>query len=162
MSVEAKYNLLLKVYESISLDYADNPEWRHLITGLDGTLNASSTVPATMVWSDERTLAGASETLDFTALARSPLANVDATGLKLQLMLLKAAEGNNVAGLLFDVGATNGYNLLGNANGQVLLHPGAAILQFEPDKLPDVSGTEKTIDISGTAADEYGILLVFG
>ena len=58
MSVSAEYNLKCKVTDTpaLSLDLASDPSFDHEISSSSGTLTASSTVPATTVWSDSRTL----------------------------------------------------------------------------------------------------------
>jgi hypothetical protein len=154
------------VTETLDLDadlpVADPSRIHQIASGVTGTLTGTSTVPATKVWSDYRTIGAASETLDFTALVRTPLANLDASGLKLQLMLLKADSTNVSAGIVFADGASNGYNLLGDASGQVTLLPGQVLFLYGGDKAQDVAAGDKTIDVTGDATDKYKIVLVFG
>lgn len=144
------------------LDMTDNPTVVDQMSDDSVNLTPSTTPPASVVWSDSRTLAGASESLDLRALDRGDLADVDLNGKKVQALKIKAAAANNAAGLLFKTGASNGYNILGHADGEVTLLPGSMVLLYVPDKLADVDATHKIIDVSGTAADQYDIQIVAG
>ena len=59
-SVQAKYNFLLNVYETLGLsqDLASDPAITHAITGLSGVLDGTTGVPVTKAWTDTRTLSG--------------------------------------------------------------------------------------------------------
>lgn len=164
MSVSAKYNLKLHVDEvlALGLDNVANPTAVHETTDESGTLNAGSTPPATKAWSDERQLAGGTDTFDLTALANGNLANVDFTGLKVQLVKI-VADPTNTDDIVVADGASNGYHLFGDASGQITLGPGGAALLFFQDSLPDVSGTAKNVTVTSADADAiYDIILVAG
>ncbi len=154
MAVSAKYNLLLEVNETLTLseDQSTDPTLLHTIAGGSGTLNATSTVPATKPWSDDVQLSGGAVTLDLTALARPVLANVDFTGLKVQLFKAKA-DATNTSAVKIDVGATNGYNIFGAATSEVDLFPGDQCLFQFTDQLPDVGSGAKDIDLSSSDVD---------
>lgn len=163
-SVTAKYDLKLNVYETLGLsqDLASDPAFTHAITGLSGVIDSTTAVPATKVWSDTRTLSGGTETLDLTALARSPAATVDMTGLKVQLVLIKADAANTQVLTVAGAAATP-YELFGDASGQASIPAGGAVLVYGKDGLADVSATVKSVTVSSAmAAAIYSIIIVAG
>lgn len=121
--------------------------------------SADANQPVTKNWSEaDRTMAGTSETLDLTALPNGE----DWTGLKVQFIHIKA-KSNNTAGILFKVGGSNPYNILGHADGEVTLYAGDELLLKFKDHLPDISGTAKAISVSsGSSGQAYSINLVAG
>lgn len=165
MSVEASYNLYLRVVETLALaqDLAVNPSQTLTLGDVKGTLTSSTTVPATKAWSDTRGLGDGADSIDLTALARgSDLSNVDFTGLKVQLVIIAAAAANT-AGIVFKDGAANPYLLFGDASGQVTLLPGTSCLLHWPDKLADVAAGAKEVDMTSTDLDAiYSMILVAG
>jgi hypothetical protein len=100
--------------------------------------------------------------LDLTALPATT-GNIDATGLKLQCLILENPAGNSA--ITLGKGATNGYALFGTTNTvTVAAHASYAgyLALFFPEGLPDVAGGAKTIDITGTGTQSFGLTLVFG
>ena len=160
MGVTVHLNALLEAVETVPgpLDLAANPSTRHRITGCHGEFDGDSTVPATKVWSDDRTLSAGADALDLTSLARGgDLAAVDATGLKLQGVKV-ACPATNTADVLLTTGAANGYTV-----GTVRVTPGGHHLAWFADGLADVAADAKTIDVtSGDDDAAYKVLLVFG
>ncbi len=164
MSVEVTYNPTLKVVETLtlSIDKADDPTQTIEITGNGATLNATSTVPATKVWSDQRSLTAGTDSIDLTNLTNGNLPAVDMTGLKVQVVKIVSASANTDTITVVD-GATNGYNLFGDASGQVTLMVGGHVLWFGNENLADVSSSVKTIDFSSSDTDAtYDIIIVAG
>lgn len=164
MSVNAKYDFKLTVEETpaLSEDLADDPTIVQKMTGANGTLTASSTVPATKSWADQRQLSAGADSLDLTALVNSARDNIDMTGLKVQLLKIKAAAENANA-IKFDVGSSNGYNIFGSATSEVSVPPGGMIMLYGADGLPDVAAGAKAIDISSSDVDAiYDIQIVAG
>ena len=163
MSVKVEYNLRAQAVETLALNIdSPNPNVTHEISGDSGTLDANSTVPATKAWKDDRQLSSGTDTFDLTALSRGNLNDEDFTGLKVQIIKIKA-KSTNTAVTTFKAGTTNGYNLFGNADGEITLDAGAVALFQMNDKLADVGASAKNIDISSTDVDaQYEILLVAG
>lgn len=162
-SVRAIYDLQLQIRQTtdLALDGITNPEVTRETT-TKGTLNASSTVPATKPWWDDGTLSGATADLDLTALTRTNLPNVDMTGLKVQLFKFKAGSSNNSGGIVVSDHATNGYNIFGDSSGQVTALPGQEVMLIGNDSLADVSSSVKVILLTGTSGDTYSIEIVAG
>lgn len=164
MSVEASYNLYLRIVETLALgeDLAANPSQVVTPGDIKGTLTASTTVPATEGWPDTRSLAAGADSIDLTALARGTLPTIDLTGLKVQLVIIRAAAANT-AGILFKQGASNPYLLFGAASDQHTLLPGTAYYMYWADKLADVAAGAKEVDMTSTDLDAiYSMILVAG
>lgn len=158
MSVEVTWSQQCKVKETIplSLAHAADVNTTHQLDGLNGSLNASSTVPATKASSGTKTISGGSGSLDLTA-APGPTVNgsatvVDMTGLKVQKVQLVAAATNTGRVLVAPHG-TNGYNLFGAAACQVSLGPGESVDLTFKDTLADVASGAKVIAITSAQAD---------
>ena len=129
------------------------------------TLDSGSTPPITQVWSDEFTLSAGAATLDLTALARDAQANLDLTGLKIQAYFFATPSTNTDTVTIVD-GATNGYNIFGDASGQITIgasgQKGFAMF-YAPETLQDVGASDKTIDLSSSDTDAtVKVLLVAG
>jgi len=117
-------------------------------------LDAASTPAATKAWAAKLT---GSQTIDLTNLARSVGPTVNATGLKLQMLLL---QNLSTAGSLdVAVGATNGYAINGSG-GHVIVPLGGSCQQYFADALADVDSTHKTLDVVVTG--DFQIQMVFG
>ena len=82
------------------------------------------------------------------------------TGLKLQYFYFSNTTGNAV--MTISDGASNGYNVFGDASGQVTIDDGCAVAGWMNDKLADVASGVKTIDLAGTGTESIDIMLVFG
>lgn len=128
-----------------------------------GTLNASSTPPATKCSFDNIALVAAAKTIDLTALTGANGATVDLTGLKVQLLRITNLGANSMT---FSEGASNGYELLGN--GWSITVPGTAgdrkstIQILLPDTAPDVAAGAKNIDVAGTGTQQFELSIVAG
>ena len=123
--------------------------------GLDKRLacNATSTPPVTQAYVEY--LSG-NQTLDLTALVRTGLATLNATGLKLQAIEIVNLSTTNTVTVAN--GDTSAYALQGGQS--IVVQPGGfALMQFY-DKLADVAAGVKNIKI--TATDTYLLGMVFG
>lgn len=169
MSVSAVWDAKLSVLETVDLAMdlvASDPSFTHSTGSVEATINASSTVPATKVWSDTGALVAGVATLDLTALTHGTLngtaTTVTFSGLKVQLVKIECPS-TNTASLKVAMGAANGYNIFGATTGEMDIPQGGSLLFYGSDKLDDVSGTDKTIDLSSThLTAAYNIILVAG
>jgi hypothetical protein len=166
MSVSALYVLKCIATETpaLGLDHATDVPFDHDIGTTNGTLNASSTVPATKAYSDQIALAGGVATIDLTSLGGPISSSVTFDGLKVQLVYI-TCPSTNTAGITFAVGSSNGYNLFGADNAsaeRVEVMPGGAVLAYHPNNAEDVSATKDTIDVTGTGTEVFNICLVAG
>jgi hypothetical protein len=134
---------------------------------LNKVLDAATTPKADTAVDLSHTFVTTSKTWDLTAAPYAKNINdtVDLSGKKLVALLAYADPDNHASGVLIKSGASNGYDLFGNAAYGVTLYPGMAINLFQLGAAagePAVGATDKTIDLTGTAADVVQILAVFG
>jgi len=123
-------------------------------------LTASSDPPVSKVAGFLVTLADSAGEIDLTALTGTNGATVDATGLRLQALLIEAASDNSAV-VNIAPGAANGYDLFG-ASGSVDIAAGAAIAAFLNDAGSNVGASECILDLAGTTGDVVNVLMVLG
>lgn len=129
------------------------------------TYSPTSTVPVTYRSIKTWTLDGSGEaTIDLTALPAMQ-DDIDATGLKVQLVRIWGEAGNGV--LTISPGASNAYAL--NGAGNDLVYPAANTKVFHWEfgdtspQITDVSGSgDSQIDLAGTAGNEFTIEILVG
>lgn len=163
MAVSVTLEQVLSVRETLETNVpaATNPVITHSKFNVESSLNADSAVPATNVIAIEGNLTAGADTIDLTNLAQSGGGSFDATGKRLQAFIIINPATNTVQ-QSWVPGASDGYNLFGNASGRYDPMPGQSALFFGFDKLPEVSSSAKTIDITGDGTEVYKILMVFG
>lgn len=127
-------------------------------------LNATSTPPVTKYSGETWTLDGSGDaTIDLTDLPGTQ-ANVDGTGLKVNVFRVICPTGNSGA-VTITPGASNPYNLAG-ASFSITVEPGDEWLYVGYDTSPDVTDVSgsgnQTIDLAGTAADTCNIDIGLG
>lgn len=131
-----------------------------------GTLNASSTPALEAPLSfQEITVTGGTTTLDFTALALARDVNEthDYTGKKVIGGWI-TADPDNAGAVTIAPGSSNPYPLFGATNEKDIGPGRMDMFSFQDvgSDLAAVSGSAKTIDITGTADDIVTIGLIFG
>lgn len=126
-------------------------------------LNAASTPAVTEAWADTFTLSSGAASLDLAALAQAgELADIDATGLKLQA-IIASCPSTNTAAVLIEEGATNGYAPFGVSADRLSVPAGGSVMYYAPEGLADVASGVKTIDLSSSDLDAtVSVLLLFG
>lgn len=132
--------------------------------GFNTTVNlgAATTPPGTKGWA---ALLSGTQTIDATALTRTVGPAINATGLRLQALLVNNLSTTATVSLA--KGSSNGLPFNGASGGLVVPPSGSALLYFA-DGLADVAAGAKTIDItvtpagSGTEVLNFQIQLVFG
>jgi hypothetical protein len=162
MAITAYYDLKLTVQEALTIVDAsgDDAKITHNLFNASGFLDADTTPPATKATSFELTLTSGAATIDLTALPSVYNATVDGTGLRVQLVKLKAPATNGNAVTIVP-GASNGYNLFG-ATSKITLQPGEQVEFLGIDLQPEIGNSAKTIDISGTGSQKLDVQLVMG
>ena len=127
------------------------------------TLSSGSTPAVTKIAFFEQALTAGAATIDLTALPHNG-GLVDGSGLKVQAWGVIQKAGN--AALTITAGASNGYNLLGAADGKLVLSAHASVdseaMFFAPEGLPDVAGADKTIDLAGTGTESFYFWFALG
>ena len=163
MSVSAAYALTCSVTETFTGPYVDPANPTAGFNGLNtsGTLNASSTVPATKHAADVCTMSGGTGSINLASLPGvTAEETVNLTGLKVQLVLFRA-KSTNANPITEAKGASNGYGL--NAAGttfSIVLDPGQVHFAYLGDTAPDVASGARVWDVTGTGAQvlEYQIV----
>jgi hypothetical protein len=123
-------------------------------------LTSLTTPPVTLCAYFLKTMSAGAATIDLTALVGTNDVAVDFTGLKVQIAKFKNPS-TNANPITVTFGASNGY-LLGGSAWKYILQPGAEIVCYTNDASPDVGGSTKTIDISGTSAQALQCTLIAG
>lgn len=159
---------------TISLDYAmeltvtktftDEPVGANDTITIDGynssgTLNSGTSVPVTKEATGTKALSAGAGTLDLTAIPGVD-GTVDATGLKVQACKL-ICPTTNANPVTVTEGASNGYELLGNAF-TFILKPGQHVTLYLDEDAPDVAAGAKNIDLAGTGSQELDYEFIFG
>jgi hypothetical protein len=121
-------------------------------------LNSGTSVPITKCAFFLGALDTGAATIDLTALVSTNAAVISASGLKVQGFRVKNLGAN---AMTFEVGDSNGYELAGAAFS-VTLAQGQHFQFFGNDAAPDVSGTAKTIDVSGTGSQTFECSILVG
>lgn len=161
------YGLLISATETVTLAYemAGNPVLsvpHSTPMTTTAVLTSGSTPPVTKIWSDEAALTAGAATIDLTALPTPHDDNVTFSTLKVQLVYFKNKSTNTDTLTIVD-GATNGYNIFGDASGQVTLGIGDEILMKCNDTLQDVGASDLAIDLSSSDTDAtYQVILAAG
>lgn len=124
------------------------------------TLNAGSTPPATLNAQFVQALSNGAATIDLTTLTGTNGKVVSGSGLKVQVLKLKA-KGTNANVITAAKGASNGYELAGAA-WSVALMPGQEVTFFGNDATPDIAAGAKTIDLAGTGTQSLEVVVIMG
>ena len=165
MPISVAYSSLLTVIETLGGVYVSSGDATVTFNGMDATatLTSATTPPATKYSAGRLTLSGGAGTIDLTSLpdVNGVAAKVDFTGLKVGAYKLRnlSTNANNIAIL---EGDSNGYSL--HDNWEMTLRPGEEFMWKGVDDpgVPDVAGSEKTIDALGTGSQVLEFEFVAG
>lgn len=163
MSVQVNWSALLTISETliVQLPQSDDPVIVEQIVGSNGEFTSATTPAVTEQYSDNLDLVAGTVTIDLTALDKGTLPDLDATGLKVQFIKIKA-DPTNTGTITAKPAAVNGYDLFG-ATGEQVLAAGAEILINANSALDAVGAADKDIDVTSSDADaKLKIQLVFG
>lgn len=167
MSVTLRYDAKFHADEvpALAVDLApSNPTLPHRIaySGTNGTIDGTTTVAISDVYSDRRALVAGAYTLDLRALVSTLGVTKDFNGLKVKGIIIVASP-SNTAGIIVKDGAANPYLIWGSATGEVTVWPGFPIEQVFGNNLAAVSATVKTIDFSSSdTVAVFEIIIVVG
>jgi len=123
-------------------------------------LSATTTPAISLIGWDEHTLAGATELIDLTTLPFLDTETVDGTGLKVQAAYFRCPS-TNAAAVTIDVTGANPIDAFGSAFSITLPPDGSQII-YSPEGGSDISGTVKSIEFNGTAADKIQYVILMG
>jgi len=164
MSVIVTYQAKVSVAETLEANVPATPSASrsvvHSAWDSTKTLKNDSTPPATKVAAFEQALTAGVATIDLTSLLGTNGAEVDGTGLRVQVLRLRAPATNGNP-IVISVGASNGYDGFGE-DFSLALAPGAEALLFSKDAGSDISGSHKTLDLAGTEVQVLQVEVVLG
>lgn len=163
-TVSATYASSATVTETFTGTYISSGDNTVSVTGLNetGTLNASSTVPATKQVSNQKALSTGTGTLDLTQLpGLTADETVSLSGLKVQILKLRNLS-TNANKIVVSKGGSNGYQIDGATTWSIPLAPGQSTLFLLNDAADDVGGSNKNIDLVGTGSQVLEYLIVAG
>lgn len=163
MSVTAAALIQLNVTETIGTDaaaYVASNRNSVQYTGgrKEETLNAGSTPSATVHAVGKLTLSSGSGTIDLRTLTGLNGVAVDLNGLKPRYVLLHNTGANDMT---VAKGASNGYTGFGSSFSMTV-KAGCRVLLEIGENGTAISGTVKTLDVTGTGAQELKYQLVAG
>jgi hypothetical protein len=164
VSLNINVQSILQVTETLegNAPFASSKTVTHSSQNRSLNLAGDTVPPVTKFASKRLALTAGSATLDLTALNGwgTNGTNVDATGLKLQLLRIRNPAGNTTA-MTLELGASNGYEAFGTAWSLDI--PVNGLFHFEfMDGTPDVGPTAKSIEITGTGSEILEIEMTFG
>lgn len=161
MAVSVNYAFAATISETLpnNTGSADDAKRRvtHDAFNEAGVLSAASSPPVTTQASFVQSLTAGAATIDLTALTGTNGAAVDGTGLRVQILRVKNLGAN---ALTIEQGDSNGYDGLGAAVF-VLPQNGVAMF-FLNDAGSNIGGSNKTIDLTGTATQTSEWTIVMG
>lgn len=157
MAVSCAYQFTMTTTETgLSLDGASSAFVIHDAYNESGTLNASSTPPATKVLSKLITLTAGAYTIDLTTETGINGAALAGTGLRVQMIRIKNLGS---ATMTFSEGASNGIAL---ACGDITVPAGGITQIYLNDAAPDIAAGDRAIDVAGTGTDTFELSLLLG
>jgi len=154
MVATATYDMQLVITEDAVLGMTDvsDPTIVHNIGAHKATLDGGTTVDITKGWSYTGNLVAGTAKIDLTALTRSNLPDATFSGLKVKLVKIKCPAANTGV-VVFADGAANGYELFGDAAGQVAVVAGGVWQGYLAEEAPTVAGADKEIDVTSGDGD---------
>ena len=164
MSVNVAYQAKVAVTETLESNVPATPTGSrsvvHSAWDSTKTLKNDSSPPATKVAAFEQALTAGEATIDLTALAGTNGATVVGSGLRVQVLRVKAPATNGNP-ITIAKGASNGYDGLGASFSHTLV-PGGEALFFLNDAGGDIGGSNKTLDLDGTGSQVLQVEVVLG
>lgn len=164
MSVSVTYETKISTAETLETNVvaagSNSKTVTHTGYNSSNSLAAATTQPATKCAYFSKALSAGAATIDLTALTGTNGASVTFSGLKVQCWKFKNPS-TNANSITVTFGASNAY-LLGGTAFKWVLSPGQEICGYGYDATPDVSGSTKDIDISGTGSQALEVSLVAG
>jgi hypothetical protein len=164
MSIQTDVKMTLTVTETVALTttpFVTSAQYKATHSGLNlsRAQHATSSPTATTLAQGELDMVAGAATLDLTAAAGTAGA-VNLNGLKPRQILIQAKTGN-ANPVTIAKGASNGYTGFG-ASFSITLQPGQRVMIDDNGAGTAVSGTVKTLDVSGTGTQGINYIIVGG
>ena len=164
MSVNVAYQAKVAVTETLESNVPATPTGSrsvvHSAWDSTKTLKSDSSPPATKIAAFEQALTGGAATIDLTALTGTNGATVVGSGLRVQVLRVRAPATNGNP-ITIAKGISNGYDGLGASFSHALV-PGGEALFFLNDAGGDIGGSNKTLDLDGTGSQVLQVEVVLG
>lgn len=164
MSISVNYVSQLTVVETLEGAYVGSGDNTVTTNGLNtsATLTSSTTPPATKYSAGTKALVAGAGTIDLTSLpdANGVAGAVTLTGLKLASVKFRN-KSTNANPMTIAKGAANGCTALGSAFS-ITLQVGEEVTYLGKDLAADISGTDKTFDVTGTGTQTLEFEFVAG
>lgn len=168
MAVNATYKGEVTVVRTVDDPFVGSGDNTVTINALNKTKSLTGATSATAgtegpVTKDanfQKALSGGAGTIDFRALPTPEAGTIDLNGLKVQIVKFRNPN-TNANPITIVEGASNGLALFGAAFS-ITLQPGQEIQAYLAEAAPDVSATDKTIDLTGTASQALDVQVVAG
>ena len=164
MSVRVDFRTILTASEKLEGNPDSAPDTTrevvHTNFNTSLSLKSDSTPAISKMAAFVQALTGGAATIDLTALTGTNGATVDGTGLKVQAIKLKSKDANENT-ISVEPGVANPYDMFGS-DFKVTLSPGQEVTLFGNEATPDISGTDKTLDLAGTGVEELEVIVVMG
>jgi hypothetical protein len=161
MAVQVTLKSMLKIVETSASALISSSNNSQTWTGGDVelTYDADSTPDAEDCAVCVITLSSGTATIDLTALTHQGGGTKTASGKKVRAWLFKNVGANLMT---ITKGASNGYSPVGTTFTKVLAPTAGASIDDFSDGALTVDGTNKTLDVSGTAAQQLYFKVVWG
>jgi hypothetical protein len=145
---------------TVGVDGASRPELTYSEFKKEISLDNATTPPVSKVVGRTLALSSGAATVDLTTITGANGATVNSTGSRVQAIYLEnvAANSNTIA---VTQGASNGYDGFG-PDFKVTLNPGAMLLIYSADGGTDIGASNRTLDLAGTGAQTFNLLVVTG
>jgi len=164
MSVNVTLALTLTTIETITENTPAatdaNSQVTHNQFNVSETLTGTTDTPVSKCAYFEQALSSGTATIDLTNLSGTNGGTIDGTGLKVQCFLA-TNKSTNENSITISKGASNGYGLGGDSWSHQL-EVGQSILIYGNESADDISGSAKTIDLSGTGTEILQVGIVMG
>jgi len=165
MAISASVQAKLEVTDTLALGITDvdDPTVSYSAGGATPVdMSAATTPVATAAWFQEVGLSAGAVTLDFTALARGNLSDLDLTGLTIQAWKIQA-DSQNTSPILMQEGDANPYYLCGATGDTISLDASDEFMFKGSDSLQAVAAGAKDIKVTSADVDaKFKLVLVAG
>lgn len=160
MSVKTQYQSKVTTDETLetAVTAAASPTLTHSAFDTATTLHATTSPTATKCAYVTGALSAGAATVDLTSLTGTNGAAVTFLALKVRVIKLK---NTGAADLTIAKGASNGHTGFGSSFS-VTVHAGGEVTIYDGGNGVAVSGSDKTLDLSGTGTNAFQLSLVAG
>lgn len=160
MALSATFNFSIDVAETLAsgVDGASNPIINHNGYNVTGRYTDASTPDVEYCVVKSVALSAGAYTLDLTNMTGTNGAAVNGNAKKIRLLRITVPGTNAIT---VAKGASNGHTGLGSSFSLVIPAGGTVALDLSSNGVA-ISGTDKTLDFSGTGTDTFKLTLVLG